>query len=254
MARPVQQDTYSSLSRAFALLDVFTAGTGELSIRALARASGVPRSTTHRLVRELLDWGALEQGESGVRLGVKLFELGALVPSPAGLREAALPYIHDLSEVTGLTANLAVRDGTDIVYVEKVSRRSLRVPHSRLGGRLSLHATALGKAILAFSDDATVDSVVGAGLAGLTGRTLTDPAALRRELAAVRRQHVAYDLEESQLGLFCVAAPILSPRKEAVAAVSVTGATARSQARLFAAAVHGAALAIARALPPRPAR
>lgn len=147
-----------------------------------------------------------------------------------------------------------MRDGTDIVYVDKVSRRSLRVPHSRLGGRLSLHATALGKAILAFSEDATIDAVVAAGLTRLTGRTLTDPPALRRELAAVRRQRVAYDLEESRPGLFCVAAPILSPRKEALAAVSVTGATARSQARLFAAAVHGAALAIARALPEHRAR
>jgi IclR family acetate operon transcriptional repressor len=252
MSRPTPQDSRSSLRRALDLLDAFPSDREEVSIRELARMSGVPRSTTHRLVQELLDWGALEQGASGVRLGVKLFELGARVPSAATLRDVALPYAHNLSEVTRLTVNLAVREGNDIVYVEKISTRSLRVPHSRLGGRLSLHATGLGKAILAFSDPATVDAVLNGELAAPTVHTKTDPDVLRAELAAVRRARVAYDLEESQLGLFCVAAPILSPQDEAVAAISVTGASAHSQARQFGPAVQMTALAIARALRPAP--
>ncbi|WP_170062020.1 IclR family transcriptional regulator [Compostimonas suwonensis] len=248
MPRPIPQDSYSSLRRAFVLLDSFTADRDELSIRELARVSGVPRSTTHRLVQELMEWGALEQGRSGMRLGVKLFELGARVSSPASLRDVALPYAHNLNEVTKLTVNLAVREGSDIVYVEKISTRSLRVPHSRLGGRLSLHATGLGKAILAFSDAATVGAVLEGELPALTPRTISDPQTLLTELATVRRLRIAYDLEESQLGLFCVAAPILSPRDEPIAAISVTGARAHSQAELFAPAVQMTALAIARAL------
>jgi DNA-binding IclR family transcriptional regulator len=166
------------------------------------------------------------------------------------LREVALPYAHDLGEVTKLTVNLAVREGNDIVYVEKLSTRSLRVPHSRLGGRLSAHATGLGKAMLAFSDAETVSSVIDGGLQPLTSRTITDPAALRAELTTVRRLRVAYDLEESQLGLFCVAAPILLAGDEPIGAISVTGATAKSEAARMAPAVQATALAIARVLRP----
>jgi IclR family acetate operon transcriptional repressor len=246
MPRPIRQDTSSSLRRAFGLLDAFSSEHQELSIRELARVSGVPRSTAHRLAQELLELGALETGRSGVRLGVKLFELGARVSRSAMLREVALPYAHDLSEVTKLTVNIAVREGNDIVYVEKLSTRSLRVPHSRLGGRLRLHATGLGKAILAFSDAATVNSVIDSGLHPLTPRTITDPAVLRAELATVRRLRVAYDLEESQLGLFCVAAPILLAKGEPIGAISVTGATAKSQATRMAPAVQATAIAIAK--------
>jgi DNA-binding IclR family transcriptional regulator len=236
------------------LLDAFSADQVELSIRELARLSGVPRSTAHRLVGELVAWGALEWGRNGLRLGVRLFELGARVPDPASLRDVALPFAHNLNEVTKLTVNLAVRDGHDIVYIEKISTRSLRVPHSRLGGRLHLHATGLGKAILAFSDGATVDSVIAAGLPALTEKTITNPEALHRELASVRRIRLAYDLEESEPGLFCVAAPILSNRGEPVGAISVTGATAHSQAQRFAPVVQMTALTVARALVSTPIR
>lgn len=254
MARPTVQDgapgpePFSAVGKAFALLDAFSAESPELSIRELARRAGVPRSTAHRLVGELLDWGALERTPGGVRLGMKLFELGSLAPAPIPLRDAALPYAHHLHEVTGLTVNLAVRSGTEIVYLEKIRSRSLRVPHSRLGGRLAAHATGLGKAILAFSDAEVVDAVLAARLVAVTPKTIVEPDRLRAELATVRGRRVAYDVEESQLGLFCVAAPILDDRGRAVGAISVTGATALAQAQRFAPAVSTTALAIAGAL------
>ncbi len=247
MSSPVHQDTPSSLRRALSLLDAFTAEHRELSIRELSARAGVSRSTTHRLASELVDWGALERTPTGLRLGVKLFELGTLAPSHTTLREAATPYLHTLHEVTHLTANLAVRDRDQILYLEKITTRDLTVPHTRLGGRGTLHATALGKAILAFSDDVDLDRLAPI-LTAVTSRTITTVPALRTELGRVRAERVAFDVEESQRGLFCVAAPVVDRRGHAIAAVSVTGAAALSQAQRFAPTVMATAAALSRTL------
>lgn len=248
MGRPAQQDASSSLLRGLSLLGLFSVRDSELSISEMARRSGIPKSTTHRLVTDLTSWGALERGTHGLHLGVRMFELGHLVPSQRTLRELAVPYAHNLNEITGLTCNLAVRDGTEIVYVEKVATRNLSVPHSRTGGRLPLNCTALGKAILAFSDHDFVEDVLAGELAARTKRSITDPESLRRELASVRETKVAYDVEESQPGLFCVAAPIFGAHSGVVGAISVTGAAALAQAQLFAPAVRTTAMALSRAL------
>jgi DNA-binding IclR family transcriptional regulator len=246
MARPTVQDSPSSVRRALSLLDAFDADTPELSIRELANRAGIPRSTVHRLTTVLLEWGALERGEHGLRLGMKLFELGSLARSPGTLREAASPYLHTLSEVTRLTANLAIREGNAIVYLEKIGSAGLRVPHSRFGGRGSLHATALGKAILAFSSPDEITAALKEPLPRVTDKTITDPVLLRRELDQIRRTGVAFDLEESQAALFCVAAPVRDPRGVVLAGVSITGATAASQADQFGPTVIATARGIER--------
>lgn len=251
MVRPDSQDTASSLSRGLGLLELFSINDGELSISEMARRSGIPKSTTHRLVTDLVEWGALERGQHGVSLGVRLFELGHLVPTQRRLRELAIPYAHNLNEVTHLTSNLAIRDGQEIIYVEKISSHSLRIPHSRTGGRLPMHCTALGKAILAFSDPEFVESVLSGELKPRSSKTITDTGVLRKELTQIRETKVAYDVEESELGLFCVAAPVFA-RQALVGAISVTGATALAQAKHFAPAVRTTAMALSRALdPPR---
>lgn len=246
MGRPVIQDSASSLARGLSLLDIFSVNNTELSISELARRSGIPKSTTHRLVTDLVEWGALERGPHGVRLGLHLLELGHLVPAQR-LREIAVPFAHNLNEVTHLTSNLAIRDGQDILYVEKIATRSLRVPHSRAGGRLPMHCTALGKAMLAFSDREFVESVLSGDLKPLSPKTIVDPGMLRKELAAIRETKVAYDIEESRIGLFCVAAPVFA-RRSVVGAISVTGATALAEAQRFAPVVWTTAMALSRML------
>ncbi|MFJ4175221.1 IclR family transcriptional regulator [Microbacterium sp. NPDC089696] len=244
----------SSLSRALSLLDAFSVESPEFSIRELSRRSGVPRSTTHRLVDELIKWGALERGADGVRLGVKLFELGSRAPTQTTLREATTASLHALSEVCKLTANLAVRDGDRIVYLDKITSPALRVPHSRFGGRGYLHATALGKAILAYSSTEIVDDLLRDPLPRIAARTIVDPDRLRAEFATIRRTGVAYDVEESRTGLFCVSAPILDRRGQPLAALSVTGATAFAQAEKYAPAVLATARAVSRRLAANAAR
>ncbi|MFH8249129.1 IclR family transcriptional regulator [Microbacterium sp. B2969] len=248
MSSPDRREAESSLTRGLTLLELFSPDESELSISEMARRTGMPKSTTHRLVGDLLAWGALEKGRNGVRLGVRLFELGHLVPDHARLRELAIPFAHSLNEITHLTSNLAVREGSEIIYIEKINSRDLKVPHSRVGGRLPMHCTALGKAILAYSSTAFVDSVLEGPLTRLTPKTLTDPDALRRELVGVRNSRVAYDFEESQLGLFCVAAPIFARTGRVVGALSVTGATSRSQARSFSGVVLASSRALSHAL------
>lgn len=259
MPRPAEQDagSASSLSRGLALLDLYTSPDQVLSISEMARRSGIPKSTAHRLVLDLIEWGALERRTGGMALGVRLFELGSLVPSSNTFRELALPFAHNLNEVTKLTSNLAIREGNEILYIEKITTRTLKVPHSRVGGRARMHATALGKAILAFSDPEFVDSVLSGELSQQTPRTITDPDALRRELEIVRAERVAYDVEESRLGLFCVSAPVFAGPGGAIAgAISVTGATELAIAKRYAPAVLATAMALTSALgaPKRPLR
>lgn len=244
------QRSASSLTRGLSLLDAFSVDDAELSISELARRSKMPKSTTHRLVGDLIAWGAMERGPGGVRLGVRLFELGHLVPAQRRLRELAMPFAHNLNEITHLTANVAVRDGRDIIYVEKVVTPQVRVPHTRAGGRLPMHCTALGKAILAFSPFDFVESILAGPLECLTPHTITTPDALRRELAEIRDRKVAYDLQESQAGLFCVAAPIFARRRVLIGSISVTGAVAAAQATHFAPAVRATAMALSQALDP----
>lgn len=251
MPRPAEQDagSGSSLSRGLALLDLFTSPDQVLSISEIARRSGVPKSTAHRLVLDLIAWGALERGSIGVSLGVRLFELGSLVPSSSTLRELALPFAHNLNEVTKLTSNIAIREGNEVLYIEKITTRTLKVPHSRLGGRARMHATALGKAILAFSDPDFVASVLDGPLLQQTEKTITNPADLRKELAHVRLERVAYDVEESRLGLFCVSAPVFTGQGGPVAgAISVTGATELAMAKRYAPAVLATAMALSSAI------
>ncbi|WP_411374955.1 IclR family transcriptional regulator [Arthrobacter sp. MPF02] len=251
MPRPAEQDagSDSSLSRGLALLDLFTSADQVLSISEMARRSGVPKSTTHRLVGDLIAWGALQRSSTGVSLGVHLFELGSLVPSSSTLRDLALPFAHNLNEVTKLTSNIAIREGNEVLYIEKITTRTLKVPHSRVGGRARMHATALGKAILAFSDHDFVDSVLIGTLQPQTEKTITEPAELRKELARVRAERVAYDVEESRLGLFCVSAPVFNgPGGPVAGAISVTGATELAIAKRYSPAVLATAMALTSAL------
>ncbi len=247
-ALPSGREGVSSLSRGLSLLELFSPDENEISIREMARRTGMPRSTTHRLVSDLVEWGGLERGRKGVRLGVRLFELGHLVPDHSRLRDLAVPFAQSLAEVTHLTSNVAMRQGSDIIYVEKINAHDLRVPHSRVGGRLPITCTGLGKAILAFSSPDFIDGILAGELMRLAPNSITDPEVLRKQLVTIRHTRVAYDLEESSPGLFCVAAPIFTRNDRIIGAISVTGATSRSQAQSFANIVLASASTLSRAL------
>lgn len=238
----------SVIGKVMAVLAAFRPADTELTLAELARRTDIPKPTVHRLIGELAAWDIVERTPTGVRLGMRLFELGAMAPRQRGLRDAAAPFLADLLEATGETVHLAVPDGVEVVYVEKIdSRRAPAVP-SRVGGRMPLYCTGVGKALLAFAPPGRLAEVVAAGLARRTPRTVVAPGHLVRDLAHIAERGIAEEHEESTVGIACVAAPVLDASGTAVAAVSLTGWAHRLDTGRLAPAVRTAALGIARQL------
>ncbi|GAA0257994.1 IclR family transcriptional regulator [Actinomadura nitritigenes] len=239
-------DTF--LRRAVAVLTAFRADDDGLGAAELARRSGLPRSTAHRIALDLVEAGLLERQGTRVRLGLRLFEIGQRVPRQRVLRDAAVPYMSDLREATRQTVHLAVLEGAEVVYVEILGASDAPRMPSQVGGRLPAHATGVGKAILAFSPPEVVQGVLDAGLAKVGERTVVAPGLFTRELARIREEGVAYDREESGSGILCAASPVLGPDGEAIGALSVSGWSNRMRLAAVAPAVHTAALTLSRTL------
>ena len=161
------------------ILGAFDIDHPAMSLADLRRRTALAKSTVHRLVSTLVDAQYLERDDGQLQLGLRLFELGQLVPRQRALRDAALPFMEDLFEVTHETVQLGVRDGIDILYVEKImGHRTVRSP-SRVAGRMPLYCTAIGKALLAYSDPEVVEEVIEAGLRPRTPYTIVSPQLLR---------------------------------------------------------------------------
>jgi DNA-binding IclR family transcriptional regulator len=235
------------LERGIHILQSFRPTGRPQTLSAIARRTDLPKSTTHRLVDALVAQNLLDRTPDGLVLGRAVFELGELVPIKMRLREAALPFMEDLYEATHETIHLAVRDVLDVLYVEKIRGHSgVDVP-SRVGGRLPMSSTGVGKTLLAFSSATLVDEVVSRPLRRLTAKSITDPVTLQNELASIRAAGVGFDYEEATLGVSCVAAPVLV-RGEPVAAISVSVPSDQMQPARLAPAVRTAALALSRVL------
>jgi DNA-binding IclR family transcriptional regulator len=235
------------LERGVHVLQAFRPTGDPLSMSEIARRTDLPKATAHRLIEELTDIGLLERRRDGYVLGRPIFELGELVPVKMRLREAALPFLEDLYEATHETIHLGVRDGLDVLYVEKIRGHSGVDLPSRVGGRLPLSSTGVGKTLLAFSPASLVDEVLSRPLRRLTARSITDPVVLQNELATIRAAGVGYDHEEAKLGVSCVAAPVLV-RGRATAALSITVPSDQLQPARLAPAVRTAALVLSRVL------
>jgi DNA-binding IclR family transcriptional regulator len=238
----------SVLERGFRILGAFDPHRSTLGLAELARRADLPKATTFRLASQLVELGALERAGNAYRLGLRLFELGSTVSHQRQLRDMALPLMEDLYEATHETIHLGVRDDLGVLYLEKIlGRHSATVP-TRVGTRRPLYCTALGKAILAFSDPGLARTVIEAGLVRYTPYTITSPGRLLEQLTMARTEGVAYDREECVLGTTCVAAPLIGRSGYAEGALSVTGPTGRFQPERVATAVRTAALAISRGL------
>jgi DNA-binding IclR family transcriptional regulator len=242
-------------ARLLGVLAAFTAEQPELTLTELTRRTGLPKATVHRLARHLVSWGALEREERGpFRIGLRLWEIASLAPRSLGLREVAMPFLEDLVEVTRQNVQLAVLDGHEAVYVERLSGRGAVGVVSRVGGRLPLHATGVGQVLLAHAPRADQEAVLRGVLHSFTPRTVVDPRALRRVLADVRRTGVAVCDGHVELKALSVAAPIRGPGGDVVAALSIVVPSDGNGAVMFVPAVRAAAHGISRALgAPRPA-
>ncbi|MCG5212647.1 IclR family transcriptional regulator [Streptosporangium sp. KLBMP 9127] len=204
------------------ILAAFLPGDVRLTLTEICRRAGLPLTTGHRLVGELTAAGFLERlPEGSYRVGRRLWRIGAQAAEPRGLRELALPYMADLYAATRENVQLAVLAEDRALCLERL-RGPQSVPlFSRVAGDLPLHATGVGKVLLAFAGEETADRVLGGPLPAHTPHTVTDPARLRAELAEIRRTGLAHTLEEMSAGTCSAAAPVLGPGDEVVAALSV---------------------------------
>jgi DNA-binding IclR family transcriptional regulator len=235
------------LERAAAILGAFDPTHRELTLAALVKRCGLPRSTTHRTADRMLQLGWLDKPKDRYRIGNRLFEISGLAPIRQELREAVLPFLQDLFNATRSTVQLGVLDGAQVLVVEKITGHRPMPMLSQVGGTIPAHCSGLGRAILAYSDAATLDAVIDAGLAPRTPRTITSAVALRRELTTIPDRGWAVDREEGNIGVSCVAAPIFGPLGTVVAALSVTGPTTLVRADRAGPAVRLAAAAASRA-------
>lgn len=218
----------SVLARGLSLLDTFSAGEPELSLAEISARSGLPKPTAHRLLGELVEWGALERCRPGhYRLATKLFRLGQLVPRHRLLREAALPQLEELYELSHENVHLAVPDNLYTLFLEKLTGKESMAIRSRVGGRMPSHCTATGKVFLAWGGRDRLRRVVDAGLPRLTPRTIVLPGLLHQELERTVARGIGINREEAEPGVAAVAAPVHGERGQVVAALSITGRSHR---------------------------
>ncbi|KBZ61853.1 IclR family transcriptional regulator [Mycobacterium colombiense] len=219
MSAPAETPT-AVIDRISLVLDAFD-GPGRLTLAQIVRRTGLPRSSAHRMLERLVQLRWLRRSGRDYELGMRLVELGSLAVHQDRLVRAAGPLLGELHRATGLVVHLAVLDGPDVVYLDKVGDSPLTPMPTRVGSRQPAHCTAVGKAILAYRDgDAPVDL-----RARKTKYSIATSSQLAVELSRVRAHGVAFEREESLLGFGCVAAPIGTPGEdqEVIAAVSACG-------------------------------
>lgn len=219
-----------AIERAVAILNTFSVEEPELGVTELADRLELHKSTVHRFLVNLEAAGLVERNRhtSRYRLGLRIFELGGLVLQQMNLWDEALPFLEGLVRDSGETGHLAVLDGGEAVYIEKVeARRALRIP-SAIGRGYPAHATSLGKILLAHLETGARDALIEErGLHRCAPNTITDPDLLREELAEIRRQGYAVDDEEYEEGLRCIGAPIVGHTGQIVAAMGIGGPVTR---------------------------
>ncbi|HKP06777.1 MAG TPA: IclR family transcriptional regulator [Microbacterium sp.] len=237
MRSALRDEPVSVLDRILAILETVRESHGSTTITQLALATGIPKSTVSRLVGDLVRQRYLTRSEDGVVIGLRLFELGARASTPRRLTIAALPVLAELFNATGEHLNVAVHEGRDMLSVVSVRGRLRPVP-SRAGVRVPSATTALGKAVLAFTqDDAALGKVIG-------GLEACRRHAFEKELTSVRTEFVAVDLCETFAGVVGVASPVLSPDRLPVAAISVAGPVTDMDPKRMAPLVRHAARAL----------
>lgn len=224
--RPSQPDGgLQSVLAAADLLECFV-DADELGVTELSRRLGVAKSTAHRLLTTLCARGLTERNEETgrYRLGMKLYELGHLALSRNHIHRTALPLLHELQHLTGATVHLAVPDGGQVIYLERLVAVSNQQEFARIGRRLPAHCTSSGKVMAAFDPKIAV-AQTSAGFAPMTAWSIHSRTRYASSLAETRKHGYAVSIDEAAVGLGSVAAPVLKHDGSACAAISLVGSS-----------------------------
>jgi DNA-binding IclR family transcriptional regulator len=237
----------SAADRIFVVLEACARAGRSLSLPELVERTGMPKSTLHRACRKLVTLGALEDRDGRFFVGTRLFALASTNPELRKLRAVSVPYLHVLCARSGWIANLATRSGDRALLLEEQYSVAHRLP-KMLGSTMPLHATAIGKALLAFATkDEIDDTIARVGLRPYTGHTIVRPRLLAEHLAMIRARGFAISSEEWRMGSAGVAAPVLLDGK-VVASVALVGPPDQAELDRLAGPVKLAAARIGNAL------
>jgi DNA-binding IclR family transcriptional regulator len=238
----------SVAQRTLAVLAAFDRDHRALTLTEIADRADLPLPTAHRLTRELVSWGALVKRPDGrFVVGRRLWDLGLLAPIQSDIREIAAPFLHDLYAATLATVHLAVRDGTQVLYLDRLAGRASVPVVSEVGGRLPLYCTGVGKVLLAHAPD-EVRRAVLSDLRPMTTHTVIAPGVLDRQLGQIRHLGYATTVEEMTLGACSIAVPIRNGDDDVVAALGVVVPSLGRNRAMLVAASQVAAQGIVRVL------
>jgi len=224
------RQSVKSLFKMLEVLEAFSSTDPELSVVEIARRTGLPRTTVHRIVDSLRSVGFLEQEASRdrYRLGLKLFELGGSALMNLPLYREAPPFVDTLAKLSGEDVHLCIFDGAQMVFVNRRNQIAARPHNTVITMEASpCHSTGVGKAALAFQSEAVIDRVIRAGLPRFTPNTIVEPKKLKAELAAIRTRGYSIDDCEHEPELRCVGAPIRNSAGRVFAAISASGPSRR---------------------------
>ena len=219
-----------AVERALTILDLFDEHSTELKITEISERMNLNKSTVHSLLKTLKKSGYIDQdGESGkYKLGMKLLERGNFVITNLDVRNIAKKYLLDLSKKTGHTLHLVILEGKEGLYIDKVEGTSANVLYSRIGRRVPIHTSGVGKLLVALSSQEEIDKMMdGYIFDQRTPRTITNKTDFLNELAEIKINGFAYDREENEPGICCLAFPIRNHTGNAIAAFSVSMPTPR---------------------------
>ncbi|CAM5645114.1 hypothetical protein GCM10010261_20350 [Streptomyces pilosus] len=236
----------SMIERMTLIMDLFEGPYDLLTLEDVVLSTGLPRSTAHRILDQLVRMRWLDHTSSGYRLGRRALGLGGRETSHGALRAAAAPVLHELALRTGKVVHLAVLDGAEVYYLDKIGGRTAVAVPSRVGGRAPAHCTALGKAMLARLDPERIDEAYAGLMVRLTQRSIGSVDQLHRDLGRIRVRHgVAVERGEYVPSIGCVATAVPGPGTDGpTGALSLVG-EARSPLERLAPVVLAAAKDIA---------
>lgn len=240
-------DSYmSAVSKALTVLESFLPKGSTRGLREISRSTGIPKTSVLRALVALEGAGYVTREGTSYRLTRRVVEVAAASPGlePGGLRDAAMSHLSELHQASGLSVNLAVLEGREVFYLSRIHRVVGGPLPGQVGGRLPANCTALGKALLAYQPDEFLGDLLAQPLPAMTRYSVASARVLQGQLEQIRDSGLAYDREESAVGLLCVAAPVLF-RGTAVAAVSVSGRVGRLSARSLDGLLRKAAAATA---------
>ena len=221
-----------SLERALNILEVMAEEGAPISVTELAEKVNLKISTVHRLLTTLCYRGYVEQGpeDNKYKLGLKLLEIGNSVLNLSDIRTICRPFLEELVEKCNETANLAVLDGTEVVYIDQVESKNLIIVRmfAQVGNRGPVHCTASGKVPLAFYPEDKIDEIIEQiELVKFTNETIADREHLKKELQRIRKEGYALDWGEREEHVRCIAAPIFNYEGKVLASISISGPSTR---------------------------